>query len=109
MKVTTVKGRQIDIDALRKEQGNRIAVGNARMNGHGEILGRGGEVVKTQDQLTKEYYDANPKAAKAAPVALRDISDEVVVTPKQAIQALEAQRDEEKVKASRRKTRDAED
>lgn len=107
MKVTTVKGRQIDIDTLRQQQGARIAVGNARMNGYGEVLGKGGEVVKTQDQITKEYYDANPKAAKAAPVALRDISDEVL-TPKQAIEALEAQQEEKATKA-RRKTRDAED
>ena len=106
MKVTTVKGRQIDIDALREQQGSRVAVGNARMNGHGDLLGKGGEVLKSQDQITKEYYDKNPKAAKAAPVALRDISDEVL-TPKQAIAALEA--NQEKAAKTRRKTRDEED
>lgn len=104
MKVTTIKGKVIDLDALRQRQGSRLAIGNANMNGYGEILDADGTVIKTQDQITKEYYTKNPKASKPAPVALRSITDEVM-TPKQAIAALE----EAQKKKSRRKTTDTED
>lgn len=106
MKITTLKGRQIDIAALRQQHGATVAIGNAGVNARGDRLGRGGDVVKSQEDMTKEYYANNPKAASAAPapVSLKDISDEIVMTPRQAVEKLT-----QEASKSKRKTRDSED
>lgn len=106
MKVTSAKGRVVDMSALKEQQGTTIAAGNARMNGRGDRLGKGGVVVKSQEDITKEYYANNPKAVASAPVSLKDISDEIVMTPRQAVEKLA---EDQKAKSARRKTRDSED
>ncbi len=108
MKIRTLKGREIDITAIRETQGATIAVGNARMNGHGDLIGRGGTVVKSQDQMTREYYANNPKAVTTSPISLKDISEEIVMTPREAVEALEKKAEEAKA-ASKRKLRETDD
>jgi len=109
MKITTLKGKQIDIAALREKHSATIALGNARMNTRGDRLGKNGEVVKSREEITKDYYDRNPNAVVSAPspVSLKDISDEVL-TPRQAIEHLEKQQAITPTKP-RRKTRDSDD
>jgi hypothetical protein len=60
----TSNGRYLDINALKIQQENTVAVGNSRMNARGDILGQGGQVVKTRDEIMTEFYNRQ----KASPL-----------------------------------------
>lgn len=60
----TATGRVIDMEALRLANETSVAVGNANLNARGDLLGPGGKIVKTREELAKEYYRKNPKAVK---------------------------------------------
>ena len=66
--IRTAMGRQIDIDQLTLSNENTIAVGNMGVNARGDELGPGGKIVKTRDQIMKEYYALNTPVA-ADPIA----------------------------------------
>ena len=55
----TAQGKPIDLDALRVQNEQTVAVGNMKTNARGDELGPGGVVVRTRDQVRKEYYDSN--------------------------------------------------
>ena len=103
----TALGKQIDVDHLALNNEHIIAVGNMRVNSRGDELGPGGKVVKTRDQIMKEYYALNTPVAvdpvpqpttpvqqpKAAPVqqpqpTLQNIPGLPAETPKQRVQQL---------------------
>lgn len=50
------KGRSIDLAALIMMNEHAVALGNANMNARGDLLGRGGTVIKTAEQINEEYY-----------------------------------------------------
>ena len=78
-----MRGQMVDMARLAAENAGKIALGNASMNARGDIIGPRGKVVKTQEQVTREYNSTNPKAVKQ--VALRDIKREVFVSPAEAL------------------------
>ena len=51
----TYKGKSIDMGALRMSNEHAVALGNAQMNARGDVLGKGGKIVKTNEDLTNEY------------------------------------------------------
>ena len=55
----TAQGKMINMDTLRVRTEETIAVGNMKTNARGDELGPGGVVVKTRDQVMKDYYDTN--------------------------------------------------
>lgn len=55
----TAQGKMINMDTLRVRNEETIAVGNMKTNARGDELGPGGVVVKTRDQVMKDYYDTN--------------------------------------------------
>jgi hypothetical protein len=55
----TAQGKPVDMDALRIQNEQTVAVGNMKTNARGDELGPGGVVVRTRDQVMKEYYDSN--------------------------------------------------
>jgi len=61
---TSVRGKEIDMEKLSLKHETTPAVGNAKLNARGDLLGAGGKVVKTREQLMKEYYKDNPRAIK---------------------------------------------
>ena len=65
--VRTAQGKQMDMDSLRLQNENTIAVGNCGVNARGDQLGRGGKVVKSRDQVMKEYYALNTPVAQDPP------------------------------------------
>lgn len=85
MKVLSMRGVPVDMSRLIAQNEKAPALGNAKMNARGDIIGRNGEVVKKRETIVQEYY-ASPKAVKQ--VALRDISTEVFQTPAQAVEAI---------------------
>lgn len=83
----TNRGKEIDMEALRKNHSRTIAAGNANMNAAGDIIGRGGRVVKTRRQITEEYYKQNPNAVKQV-----NIKDRLsAITPKANVQEQRSQ------------------
>ena len=51
----TSLGEQIDMSALAIKHSQTVALGNARMNARGDILGNGGVVLRTQEQIESEW------------------------------------------------------
>ena len=54
----TANGKFLDMNALRVKSERTIAVGNSKQNARGDILGTGGEIVMTRDQIMTQYYNA---------------------------------------------------
>jgi hypothetical protein len=65
----TAGGRLLDMNALKIQQEQTIAVGNSKTNARGDILGPGGQVVKTRDELMKEFYNQQKGNKIARPLA----------------------------------------
>jgi len=79
----TMQGKVIDMEKLMQQNELTPAVGNAKMNARGDKLGAGGKIVQTREEIVAEYYETNPKAAKAnkAP-AVQTIVEEPVAPVK---------------------------
>lgn len=60
------RGVQIDLDALMSKAADSTAVGNMRVNAHGDVLGPGGQVVQTNEDRVRAYYKNNPRSSTAA-------------------------------------------
>jgi len=58
----TMQGRVVDMDELRSKNELMPAVGNYRVNARGDEIGKGGQVVRTREQIMSEYYADNPNA-----------------------------------------------
>jgi len=57
----TMRGRTVNMDLLRKKNELTPAMGNARTNARGDLLGPAGKIIKKREDLVKEHY------AKTAP------------------------------------------
>lgn len=55
----SAQGKPVDLDALRVRHEETVAVGNMKTNARGDELGPGGVVVRTREQVMKEYYNTN--------------------------------------------------
>lgn len=55
MKHRTARGELIDMAALASQNAEQVALGNARMNARGDILGDHGIVLKTQEQIEADW------------------------------------------------------
>lgn len=64
----TARGEQIDMNALAMKHSTTPALGNAKMNARGDVLGDGGIVLKTQEQIEAEWK--RNKEKKAASVGI---------------------------------------
>lgn len=65
------RGTPVDLDTLRMKQETNIAVGNTKTNARGDILGKGGKIEKTADEVAREHYNRNnPKAVKKASIKI---------------------------------------
>jgi len=54
-RVRSMRGESIDFNRLTSVESSTPALGNAKMNARGDILGQRGEVLKTQSQIEMEY------------------------------------------------------
>lgn len=73
----SMRGEAIDMNRLRSVNANTPALGNANLNARGDILGQGGIVIKTQEQIEQEW--AANKAAREASVRPVDIKSEMAM------------------------------
>lgn len=58
----SMKGKPVDIEALRTRNELSIAVGNAGVNARGDELGPGGKIAKKREEVVAPYYENNPNA-----------------------------------------------
>jgi hypothetical protein len=56
---TTAQGKAVDMEMLRAQNEETIAVGNMKVNARGDKLGAGGNVVETRNQTQDQYYKLN--------------------------------------------------
>lgn len=52
----SAKGKNVDLDALKLKNETVIAVGNKSVNARGDLLGPGGKIIKTRNEIMKERY-----------------------------------------------------
>jgi hypothetical protein len=88
MKVMSMRGELLDVGRYLAMQEKQVAVGNGKMNARGDVIGRGGAVVKPREQVVSEYYAQNPKAIRN--VSLKDMGadpvSEQVFSPAEALE-----------------------
>lgn len=53
----SAKGKKVDMDGLRQRNELMPAVGNVPVNARGDLLGKGGKIIKTREAIMKEYYE----------------------------------------------------
>jgi hypothetical protein len=66
----TASGKLIDMDAIRTKNETVIAVGNSKTNARGDLLGPGGKIVKTRDQIAADMY----RQQKGTPLSNRPLT-----------------------------------
>jgi hypothetical protein len=96
MKTISMRGQIVDMARLAAENADKPALGNASMNARGDLLGTKGQVVKSREDITRDYHVNNPKAVRQ--MSLRDINREVFVSPAEAVAAVQDQPDDGKRK-----------
>ena len=52
----SMRGKNVDMDLLRKRNELTPAVGNARVNARGDELGPGGQIIKKREDVVAEHY-----------------------------------------------------
>lgn len=60
----SANGKMIDLDLLIARNELTPAVGNARVNARGDELGPGGKIVRTREEVLKDFYAAAEEKAK---------------------------------------------
>jgi hypothetical protein len=82
----SMRGRVIDMDALRAQNEDSRAIGNGKMNARGDIIGPNGQIEVRREQIARDYYNRNPMAAM--PVSLKPAVPDQFETPEQAVSRL---------------------
>ena len=89
----SMRGEVIDMNRLRAVNADTPALGNASLNARGDIIGKGGIVLKTQEQIEAEW-EANRRAREES-VKPVDLKAEAMIPPMQA--AAQAQQPKKQV------------
>tara|TARA_B100001057_G_C22824144_1_gene940668 strand:- start:653 stop:1162 length:510 start_codon:yes stop_codon:yes gene_type:complete len=84
----TANGKQVDMDTLALKNETVIAVGNMNVNARGDVLGQGGRIVKSREEVMSEHYAVNNSIVPSdAPMPTADndttVQQTVVQTPVQ--------------------------
>lgn len=61
---TSMRGKEIDMEKMALKHELTPAVGNMRVNARGDLLGPGGQILKTKEQIMDEYYKSQAQDAK---------------------------------------------
>ncbi len=77
----TIKGKEIKMEALMIENQHAVALGNAKMNARGDLLGKNGKVVKTREDLAQEYNTKVQNPAKNVSIS-SDVVNKVKASDK---------------------------
>jgi len=72
----SAKGKNVNMQALMIQNQHTVALGNARMNARGDILGKNGKIVKTREELAKEYNKTPANKVVSVPLT-KDVVQQV--------------------------------
>lgn len=72
----TARGREFNMQAYVSSRGGTTAVGNTFRNAQGDLLGPGGKVIATAQEITGKVYDNTPRSGKK-PVKLNPMEQEI--------------------------------
>jgi hypothetical protein len=50
----SMQGKEVDMGKLMNQNEMTVAVGNVKVNARGDILGAGGQIVKTREEVLRE-------------------------------------------------------
>ena len=67
----TSKGKVIDMESIIAQQGDAPAIGNMSVNGKGDLIGPGGQIIKTADQRARDHYK-NVDGSEAEQVSIKN-------------------------------------
>lgn len=62
--VRSMRGKEVDMEKLNLRNETTPAVGNMKVNARGDELGPGGKIVRTREEILKDYYAKNPRGAR---------------------------------------------
>ena len=71
----SMRGKNVDMDLLRKRNELTPAVGNARVNARGDELGPGGQIIKKREDVVSEHYANTGTAVEATGRANSPVAD----------------------------------
>ena len=60
--IKSMRGKEIDMEKLNLRNETIPAVGNMKVNARGDEIGAGGKVIRTREEILKDYYKDNPRA-----------------------------------------------
>lgn len=55
----TARGREFNMQAFAANQGEKIAVGNSGRNARGDLIGPGGKIIATKQEIAGRVHDKN--------------------------------------------------
>lgn len=73
----TARGREFNMQAFSADRGSTVAVGNSFRNAQGDLLGPGGKVVATAQEITGKVYDNSPSGSGKKNVKLNPMEQEI--------------------------------
>jgi hypothetical protein len=107
----TAQGKIIDFEALQTSNEAVIAVGNTNVNARGDELGPGGKVIKSRNEVMKDYYKLNTPVVTAKTAAEKEAMVKARATPQTGMAAedadMEPELTEEEIKALKGKKKGA--
>jgi hypothetical protein len=77
----SMRGKNVDMDLLRKRNELTPAVGNARVNARGDELGPGGQIIKSREDVVAEHYSQAGVAAESTGRTSGSVVEENAVAP----------------------------
>jgi len=80
-----MRGKTVNMELLRKKNELTPAMGNARVNARGDLLGPAGKIIKKREDIVKEHYaktarDERGTATPSKSVAQPQINEEDLTT-----------------------------
>lgn len=60
----TMRGKVVDMELLQQKNELTPAVGNARVNARGDLLGPGGKIVRKREDVLKDYYEKSNRVSE---------------------------------------------
>ena len=74
----SMRGKQVDMEKLMRQNETTQAVGNAKFNARGDKLGPNGQIIERREDMAATYHEANTKARAVAangPVGIKPPSE----------------------------------
>lgn len=73
----TARGREFNMQAFTANQGDKIAVGNSGRNARGDLLGPGGQVMATKQEIAGMVHDQITTSSAGKKVKLNPMEQEI--------------------------------